>query len=88
MNSADKKPVIEETFTMHFSKEELRLIKIGLFEISEYLNSPKLSELRQRVNSLMSAKKNNDDLPADSIFNNCVFQTDREAYLALENNNG
>lgn len=52
-------------------KAELRLIKIALFEISEYLNSPKLAELRQRVNSLMSTGKVK--IPADSIFNDPVF---------------
>lgn len=52
-------------------KAELRLIKIALFEISDYLNSPKLAELRQRVNSLMSTGKVK--IPADSIFNDPVF---------------
>jgi hypothetical protein len=72
------KPIDEkiavELYTLPVDKEELRLIKLALFEISEYLGSPKLAGLRQRVNSLMGAQPVK--LPTDSIFNNKEFQSE------------
>lgn len=58
--------------TLHLDKAELKLIKIGLFEVSEYLDSPKLRELRQRINSL--AGKCIVKLPAESVFNDIAAE--------------
>ncbi|HAX49659.1 MAG TPA: hypothetical protein PK605_00300 [Ignavibacteria bacterium] len=61
-----------DIYALPVDKEELRLIKLALFEISEYLGSPRLTALRQRVNSMMAAQPVK--LPTESIFNNDVFQ--------------
>lgn len=58
--------------TLHLDKAELKLIKIGLFEVSEYLDSPKLRELRQRINSLSG--KSAVKLPAESVFNDIAAE--------------
>lgn len=68
-----KDDIVEiEEIILPVNREELRLIKIGLFEISEFLDSPKLRELRQRVNSL--AGKCIVKLPAESVFNDIAAE--------------
>lgn len=69
--NGSKKESSLEIHTLHIDNDELKLIKIGLFEVSEYLDSPKLRELRQRVNAISNSIK--PKLPADSIFNKGPF---------------
>lgn len=61
-----------DIYALPVDKDELKLIKIGLFEVSEYLDSPKLRELRQRVNAISNSIK--PKLPADSVFNDSRFK--------------